>query len=85
MAQVAPCRKAGAYFLQVNLMTHGSDVKIDCKRRRELLKATNAAFAALRNDPDAWDEEILERQSWNATIADGQNEKSGKPKRSRGV
>jgi hypothetical protein len=40
--------------------------------RRELFwKQTNEAFAALKADPEAWAEEIAERNLWEQTIADG--------------
>lgn len=36
---------------------------------------TNAAFAALRNDPQAWAQEQEERRAWEATLADGLSER----------
>ena len=40
--------------------------------RRELFwKQTNEAFAALKADPEAWADEIAERELWERTIADG--------------
>ncbi len=39
-------------------------------RRRRFLEDVNAAYAALRNDPEAWQEIQAERADWEA-IADG--------------
>jgi predicted transcriptional regulator len=44
---------------------------IEHYRRQRFLDATNAAFAALRNDPERWREELEEREAWDATLADG--------------
>jgi len=44
---------------------------IDSYRRQKFLEDANAAFAALRNDPEAWREEQQEREIWNRTITDG--------------
>lgn len=40
-------------------------------RDQVLLDDTNAAYAALREDPEAWKQELAERAEWEATIADG--------------
>jgi hypothetical protein len=37
----------------------------------DLLDAMNAAYAALRNDPAAWPDELRERALWDETLADG--------------
>lgn len=40
--------------------------------QRELFwKQTNAAYAALKADPEAWADEIAERALWEQTLADG--------------
>ena len=39
-------------------------------RRQSFLRGLAEDFAALRNDPDAWDEEMRERQAWEATLGD---------------
>jgi len=44
---------------------------IDSYRRRRFLEEANRAFAALRADEDAWNEELKERELWEATLADG--------------
>jgi hypothetical protein len=43
-------------------------------RREELLEQTNAAYATLRADAQAWAEEEEERQAWDTTVADGAQE-----------
>ena len=35
------------------------------------LDEVNAAYARLRADPEAWDEELAERRLWDRTIGDG--------------
>ena len=32
---------------------------------------TNSAFAALKADESAWDEELTEREEWDVTLSDG--------------
>ncbi len=39
-------------------------------RRRYRLLEISASFAALREDPDAWAEELTERELWDQTLAD---------------
>ena len=43
---------------------------VDAYWRRLLLDETNAAYAALRADPKAWQEELEERRLWDATLMD---------------
>lgn len=40
-------------------------------RRQRFLEDLNAGFAALRNDPEAWREELEEREEWDRTLTDG--------------
>lgn len=40
-------------------------------RRKRLIEATNAAYAALKADPAAWAEWQAEREAWDATLGDG--------------
>ena len=47
------------------------DKAIEAYWRRQFLEEVNAAFAALRADPDAWREELAERAEWDATLMDG--------------
>jgi predicted transcriptional regulator len=44
---------------------------IDNYRREKFLEEANTAFAALRNNADAWSEELQERDLWDRTLADG--------------
>ena len=44
---------------------------IEDVQRRRLLAEANAAYAALRNDPEAWEEEQRERALWDSTLTDG--------------
>lgn len=50
------------------------DEAVELLERERLLDATNAAFAALRRDPEAWEAELAERRLWEATLADGQED-----------
>ncbi len=40
-------------------------------RRSRFLDRANAAYAALRADPEAWAAEQEERAAWDATLLDG--------------
>jgi len=44
---------------------------IDAYHRQTFLEGLNRDFASLRSDPDAWEEELTERQAWDASLADG--------------
>jgi predicted transcriptional regulator len=44
---------------------------IEQYRRQQILDAANAQYAALRADPEAWAEIEAERAIWDATLADG--------------
>ena len=39
-------------------------------RRHSFLQGLSADFAALREDPEAWHEELEERVEWEATLQD---------------
>jgi hypothetical protein len=43
---------------------------IPAAERQHFLAGVNADFAALRNDPVAWQEEQAERAAWDCTLAD---------------
>lgn len=67
-----------SHKILVDLASHGGepigtllDKAIEQYRRSCLLDETNAAFAALRNDQSAWQDELAERRDWDATLADG--------------
>ena len=40
-------------------------------RRQRLLDEANAAYSALRGDEREWQEELVERRDWEATLPDG--------------
>jgi len=44
-------------------------------RREKFLRAANADFAALRNDPSVWKDELRERDLWEQTSSDGLTKK----------
>ena len=44
---------------------------IEHYRRERFFDEADAAYRALRNDPEAWQEELAERQLWEATLKDG--------------
>ena len=43
---------------------------VEAYRRQRLFEQANAAYAALRSDPEAWAEEQDERGAWEGTLAD---------------
>ena len=47
------------------------DKAIDILERERMLEAVNAAYEALKADPDAWAEELSERALWETTSSDG--------------
>lgn len=44
---------------------------VEAYRRQWTLQQHNAVYAALRENPAAWAEELEERAAWEATLADG--------------
>mgnify|MGYP000882201411 FL=1 len=44
---------------------------VELYRRQLFLEKVNAAFAALKTDPQAWKEEQEERAAWDAALLDG--------------
>lgn len=48
---------------------------LEIYRRKCFLEAANRAYAALRNDAEAWREELEERRLWEGTLADGLEDK----------
>ena len=53
-------------------------VSLDVRqRRRELIEATNQAYARLRADPAAWERHLRERAEWDVTLLDGLDESDG--------
>lgn len=47
------------------------DQAVELLRRQRILDQINADYAALREDPEAWAEELAERALWDVTLADG--------------
>ena len=47
------------------------DKAIERYRRERFLQSANADFAALKTHPNAWREELRERELWEPTLADG--------------
>lgn len=56
------------YPQPVNTLLKKASVDGQSKR---FWQETNAAYAALRNDPQAWQEELAERAITEGTLADG--------------
>lgn len=46
------------------------DRAVAAYQRQQLLEATNAAYAALKNDPEAWNALLEERAVWDVTLDD---------------
>ena len=67
-------------LLQELAQTSGSSMQtvleqaLEQYRRQQLLEATNAAYAALHADPEAWTNLEQERLAWDQTLADGLEE-----------
>jgi hypothetical protein len=47
---------------------------VELYRRQRILDATNAAYAALRANAKAWNDELQERAGWEATVGDALDE-----------
>ena len=47
------------------------DRAIEAYRRQCFLEEANRAFARLREDPKAWQEEQDERRTWDVTLSEG--------------
>ena len=44
---------------------------VEAYRRARMFEVANAAYAALRSNPEAWRELLEERAEWDVTLADG--------------
>ena len=44
---------------------------IEQYRRQQFLAAANQAYLALRDRPEAWQQELEEREAWDITLEDG--------------
>lgn len=40
-------------------------------RRARFLREANAAYTTLRQDPEAWKQELEERETWDTALKDG--------------
>ena len=47
------------------------DRALERYRREKFLRAANADFEALRDDPREWQKELRDRDLWEQTLADG--------------
>jgi predicted transcriptional regulator len=52
-------------------MTVVLEKALEAYRRRKFLEDCNRAYAELKADPKAWAEELKERETWDAALADG--------------
>ena len=52
-------------------LTEVAEKAVELFRRQQLLETTNAAYAELRRDPEAWQELQAERAALDGTLADG--------------
>ncbi len=48
------------------------DKAVEIYRRERFLQEVNRAYASLRDDKEAWQDELEERRVWDVTLADGQ-------------
>ncbi|MEM3433169.1 MAG: hypothetical protein QXP27_03225 [Candidatus Methanomethyliaceae archaeon] len=48
---------------------------VEWQRRYEVLEASNRGYAALRQDPAGWAAEQAERELWEATVGDGEEQR----------
>ena len=47
------------------------DRALDLLERERMLNAVNDGYASLKANPDAWAEELAERELWDTTLGDG--------------
>ena len=47
------------------------DEAIEQYRRDKFFEELNASYARLRQDPEAWKQEMAERDEWDVTLSDG--------------
>ncbi|MBI3008650.1 MAG: toxin-antitoxin system protein [Candidatus Omnitrophica bacterium] len=46
---------------------------VELYRRKNFLQMANEAFASMRKNPKAWQEELKEREDWDMTLLDDIN------------
>jgi hypothetical protein len=47
------------------------DIALRAYERQLFLESVNAGFAALRENPEAWAQEVAERAAWEMSLSDG--------------
>ncbi len=47
---------------------------LELYRRRMILAEANRAWAVLKADPQAWNDELAERAVWDSALGDGQED-----------
>lgn len=52
-------------------MAEALDVVVQQWEKDDFFQQLNAAYAALKADEDAWNEELEERRLWDQTLSDG--------------
>lgn len=50
------------------------DQAVELLRRQRLFDAADEAYAALKSNPKAWAKEQAEREAWDVTLSDGQED-----------
>ena len=63
--------RAGSSTARGESINEVAEKAVELFRRQQLLETTNAAYAALRHDPDAWQKLKAERATLEGTLADG--------------
>jgi len=54
-------------------LQHILDKAVEDYRRASFIREANAEYAALKDDPAAWADELQERAEWEQTVGDGLN------------
>lgn len=52
-------------------MIEALDMVTDRWEREEFLAAVNSAYGELKQNKEAWEEELRQREEWDDTLADG--------------
>jgi hypothetical protein len=58
--------------------------EVQSREERAFWEKTNRAYAALRANPKAWEQELEERREWEATLRDGMELRRAKARRQPG-
>ncbi len=56
---------------QIQILREEQPLSDSDKEVEQFFEDAHQAFVALRNDPQAWQEELAERQLWENTLLDG--------------